>query len=139
MSRRLPWAKRPAAGGAANAPSPATLPPSAYGCLGPAASSVVATQSAIAPGIAPGIADLRMRKERGANALNEYRRPDLHLTDATSGKDQEQKLPVTRFTGPGTYLRDYCRTKIKKAGSCKRNRPLTLVGDTGIEPVTSSV
>jgi hypothetical protein len=32
-----------------------------------------------------------------------------------------------------------CCWKIKKAGPCARNRPLTWVGDTGIEPVTSSV
>jgi hypothetical protein len=32
-----------------------------------------------------------------------------------------------------------CCTKIKTAGSQVRNRPLSWVGDTGIEPVTSSV
>ena len=32
-----------------------------------------------------------------------------------------------------------CCTATKTAGSLKRNRPLTWVGDTGIEPVTSSV
>jgi hypothetical protein len=32
-----------------------------------------------------------------------------------------------------------CRTKIKKAGSDDRNRPLSWVGDTGFEPVTSPV
>ena len=32
-----------------------------------------------------------------------------------------------------------CGTKIKAAGFQDRNRPLSWVGDTGIEPVTSSV
>jgi hypothetical protein len=38
-----------------------------------------------------------------------------------------------------SYCCIYCCIKINKGRSQDRNRPLTWVGDTGIEPVTSSV
>ena len=44
-----------------------------------------------------------------------------------------------QLVGLTTVAAVCCCRKIKKAGSSIRNRPLSWVGDTGIEPVTSSV
>ena len=54
-------------------------------------------------------------------------------------RDALQARPVAGQLTSGATAALCCCTKITKGRSLSRNRPLSWVGDTGIEPVTSSV
>ena len=59
----------------------------------------------------------------------EFRRPPPATRSRSSGSGSETRPLLYSGVVRGT----------KRAGSVNRNRPVSWVGDTGIEPVTSSV